>query len=82
LLEAALVTANDRLGQIPQSVYGIHEGVARARIPRDPDDWHTVALALASGAEIWTMDADFLGCGIVTRTTDTLSAHLAYLEAE
>lgn len=82
LLEGALVTANDRIGQIPQAVYGAYEDVARSRIPRDPDDWHTVALALASGADIWTADADFLGCGIATWTTDTLLAHLAYVGAE
>lgn len=82
LLEAALITANDRIIQIPQAIYGMHENVARSRIPRDPDDWHTVALALASDAGIWTADADFLGCGIATWTTDTLLAHLAYVEGE
>lgn len=82
LLEIALITANDRIIQIPQTIYDMHENVARSRIPRDPDDWHTVALALASDAAIWTADADFLGCGIVTWTTDTLLAHLAYVEAE
>jgi hypothetical protein len=80
LLEIALITANDRIIQIPQAVYGMHENVARSRIPRDPDDWHTVALA--SDASIWTADADFLGCGIATWTTDTLLAHLAYVEGE
>ena len=80
LLDAALVTANDRIIPIPQPIYGIHETVERARIPRDPDDWHTVALA--SDAGIWTADAEFLGCGIATWTTDTLLAHLAYVEAE
>jgi hypothetical protein len=28
------------------------------------------------------MDADFLGCGIATWTTDTLLAHLTYVEAD
>ena len=27
-------------------------------------------------ADIWTQDADFLGCGIPTWTTETLIAHL------
>ncbi len=80
LLEIALITANDRIIQIPQAIYGIHEHVARSRIPHDPDDWHSVALA--SDADIWTADADILGCGVATRTTDTLLAHLAYVEAE
>lgn len=82
MLEAALVTANDWIVQVPQAIYDMREIVARARIPRDPDDWHTVALALAADAAIWTADADFLGCGIATWTTDTLLAHLAYVERE
>ena len=28
---------------------------------RDPDDWPTVALAIALDAAIWTHDCDFLG---------------------
>lgn len=56
--------------------YAAYEILARARIPRDPDDWHSVALALAEGADIWTHDADFLGCGIATWSTDTLLAHM------
>lgn len=82
VLEAALVTANDWVVQVPQAIYDMREVVARARILRDPDDWHTVALALAADADIWTADADFLGCGIATWTTDTLLAHLAYVEAK
>ncbi|NJM00632.1 MAG: hypothetical protein HC924_18495 [Synechococcaceae cyanobacterium SM2_3_2] len=34
------------------------------------------ALALRLGADIWTQDADFLGCGIPTWTTETLMVHL------
>ncbi len=75
LLESALLTVNDRLGQIPVAAYGTYESIARSRIPRDPDDWHTVALALASDADIWTSDADFLGCGVATWTTDTLRTY-------
>jgi hypothetical protein len=50
--------------------------MSRPRIPRDPDDWPTVALALAVDAGIWTRDADFLGCGLPTWITETLLAHL------
>jgi predicted nucleic acid-binding protein len=82
LLDAVLITADDRIEQIPQAVCDMHEIVARSRIPRDPDDWHTVALAIAINADIWTNDADFLGCGVATWTTNTLLAHLAYVEAE
>jgi hypothetical protein len=57
--------------------YSPFEAVARARIPRDPTDWPTVAAALALGADIWTDDADVLGCGVAPWTTETLIAHLA-----
>jgi predicted nucleic acid-binding protein len=46
------------------------------RIARDPNDWFTIALALALVAAIWTLDHDFFGCGIATWTTDTLLTHL------
>jgi predicted nucleic acid-binding protein len=82
LLASALDVVMTHIIQVPEAVYGMHETVARSRIPRDSDDWHTVALAIATDADIWTMDADFLGCGIATWTTDTLLAHLAYVEAE
>lgn len=49
---------------------------ALRRIPRDPNDWSTVALALATGSDIWTLDHDFLGCGIATWTTETLLLQL------
>jgi predicted nucleic acid-binding protein len=71
-----------RVSRMSETFYNRHETVARRRIPRDPDDWHTVALALAYGsysADIWTYDSDFLGCGIATWTTETLLAHLAWL---
>jgi predicted nucleic acid-binding protein len=82
LLASALDVVMTHIIQVPEAVCDMHETVARSRIPRDPDDWHTVALAIATDADIWTMDADFLGCGIATWTTDTLLAHLAYVEAE
>ena len=55
-------------------LYAALEDEARRRILRDPDDWHTVALALRLGAAIWTQDGDFLGCGVPTWTTDILRA--------
>ena len=81
-LVGAVALVNERITPVPEAIYGMHENVARSRIPRDPDDWHTVALVLASDAGIWTADADFLGCGIATWTTDTLLAHLAYVKGE
>ena len=55
---------------------GSVDAIAHKRIPRDPDDWPTVALALVLEAGIWTHDADFLGCGVPTWTVETLTAHV------
>jgi predicted nucleic acid-binding protein len=76
LLHRALVLAEDVLEVVPTVFYAELEGVARRRIPRDPNDWPTVGLALVLGADIWTMDADFLGCGVATWTTEVLLAEL------
>lgn len=76
LLKDAIALAEARVAIVPHEVYSDYETVARNRIPRDPNDWFTVALALALGAAIWTLDNDFLGCGIATWTTDTLLIHL------
>ncbi len=79
LLIDAVALAEAEVSLIPHEVYAVLETRARARIPRDPDDWPTVALALVLSTGIWTLDNDFLGCGLPTWTTDTL---LAYLAAE
>ncbi|MGL5079510.1 MAG: PIN domain-containing protein [Waterburya sp.] len=76
LLKNAIALAEARVAIVPHEVYSDYETVARNRIPRDPNDWFTVALALALVAAIWTLDYDFLGCGIATWTTDTLLTHL------
>jgi predicted nucleic acid-binding protein len=60
---------------VPESSYSHLEEVARRRVPRDPNDWPTVALALTLECDIWTADADFLGCGVATWTTETLQLH-------
>jgi predicted nucleic acid-binding protein len=54
------------------SVYLTYETDAKKRISRDPNDWETVALALALPAAIWTEDYDFFGCGCAVWTTETL----------
>lgn len=76
LLTDAITLAEAKVAIVPHEVYSDYETVASSRIPRDPNDWFTVALALALGAAIWTLDNDFLGCGIATWTTDTLLTHL------
>jgi predicted nucleic acid-binding protein len=62
---------------IPRAVYQHMEVTARRRVPRDPDDWPPVALALSLNAGILTGDNDFLGCGCPTWTVDTLREELA-----
>ena len=52
------------------------EADAHLRIPQDPDDVPTVALALALGIGIWTEDRDFFGCGLPVWRTDVLYAML------
>ena len=76
LLTDAIALAEVKVAIVPHEIYAIYETVARNRIPRDPNDWFTVALALAIEAAIWTTDNDFLGCGVATWTTDTLLTHL------
>ncbi|MFN8635557.1 MAG: PIN domain-containing protein [Chloroflexota bacterium] len=60
----------------PESTYVQWQSIARRRVPRDENDWPTVALALTLESGIWTADADFLGCGVPTWTTETLLLHL------
>jgi predicted nucleic acid-binding protein len=76
LRRAILGLATARLTVVPRIAYAYLAAEARARIPRDPDDWPTVAAALATRGAIWTADCDFLGCGLPTWTTDTLIATL------
>ncbi|MGH3168433.1 MAG: PIN domain-containing protein [Trebonia sp.] len=59
---------------IPRTFYEHMERAARRRVPRDPNDWAPVALALALGAAILTGDHDLLGCGCPTWTVETLLA--------
>ena len=79
LLTDAVALAEAKVSIVPHEVYAAYETIARNRIPRDPNDWFTVALALTLEAAIWTSDNDFLGCGVATWTTDTLLTHLATL---
>jgi predicted nucleic acid-binding protein len=76
LIQAASQALETRIITVPQIEYAYLEIEAKERIPRDPDDWHTVALAIHLDAAIWTNDNDFLGCGCPCWTTDTLISHL------
>ena len=61
----------------PAETYHQFEAKARRRIPRDPNNWPTVALTIALNAGILTNDYDFFGCGCPTWTVETLRAELA-----
>jgi predicted nucleic acid-binding protein len=76
LLEEAVALAEAFAQVIPDSLYAHLKDEALRRVPRDPDDWPTVALALALNADIWTQDGDFLGCGVATWSTATLQLRL------
>ena len=65
-----------RITIVPADEYREYEAAARARIPRDPNDWPTVAVALALDAGIWTSDYDFFGCGVPVWITETLMTQL------
>jgi predicted nucleic acid-binding protein len=76
ILSQVLTTLNTSLAVVPDEHYQQHEAEARDRIPRDPNDWPTVALAMALGSGIWTIDGDFFGCGVPLGTTQTLLTHV------
>ena len=76
LWKEALYFAELKVSFIALEFYSHYQTIALSRIPRDPDDWHTVALALLINAGIWTNDQDFFGCGIATWTTETLISYL------
>lgn len=78
LLDAAFALVELRVTPVSDGLFAHLEQVGRRRIPRDPGDWPTVALALALDAGIRTSDGDFLGCGLPTWTTDTLLAELSF----
>ncbi len=76
LVAAATALVEAAVTIVPEAVYAPVKERAMARVPRDSDDWPMVALAMVLDAGIWTADADFLGCGLPTWTTDVLLAEL------
>jgi predicted nucleic acid-binding protein len=75
LTQRALLLFEETVSVIPQGVYTPFADLARARIG-DPQDWSAIALALASGASIWTEDRDFFGVGLPVWNTRVLLKHL------
>lgn len=58
------------LTTVPAEVYVAFEADARARLRSEPrKDWSLIALALASGEEVWSNDVDLFGTGIVVWNT-------------
>jgi predicted nucleic acid-binding protein len=78
LLDTALESIGTQLTVIQRSVYADRIDEARLRVPGDPRDAPTVALALALDCGIWTNDRDFFGCGLPIWTTETLQRVLEY----
>ncbi len=76
-LDEVLAMLLARIALVPPTIYADHLEQARRRIPRDPADAPTVALALAPDCGIWTGDHDFFGCGVAVWITETLQLHLA-----
>src|SRR4051794_11575995 len=76
LLEDTWAVLEVAVAVMPHASYADYITEARRRIPRDPSDAPTVALALALDCGIWTNDHDFFGCGLPVWVTDTLQAHL------
>jgi predicted nucleic acid-binding protein len=77
LLEASIDVFTSRCAIVGEAIYAAHERNARMRVPGDPDDWHTAALALTAETAIWTLDQKhFFGCGIPVWSTTILRAVL------
>lgn len=76
ILQFSEQAAERRLLVVDMALYAPFEEQACLRIRRDPDDWPTVAVALAAGIGIWTNDQDFCGCGLPVWSTETLLAVL------
>jgi predicted nucleic acid-binding protein len=76
LLDEALSTIAARVTLVPAEAYAGKLEEAQRRIPRDPRDAPTVALALALDCGIWTGDHDFFGSGVPVWTIETLLRHL------
>jgi predicted nucleic acid-binding protein len=76
-LDFALGVISTALTTVASARYAPYLEEARKRIPRDPGDAPTVALALALACGIWTSDYDFFGCGVATWTTETIRIQLS-----
>jgi predicted nucleic acid-binding protein len=77
VFEEAKSIIDSFINVVPIKEYKHLENKAKKRIPRDPDDWECVAIALLLNIDIWTNDEDFLGCGIATWSTNTIRHYIS-----
>jgi predicted nucleic acid-binding protein len=76
VLDEGLNHLRSTLTIVPPEAYAPALAEATRRVPRDPNDAPTVALALTLGCGILTGDYDFFGCGVPVWTVETLLLHL------
>ena len=76
LRRTALSVYNRNVSRVPPEQHAHLEATARLRVPQDPDDVPTAALALALNTGVWTEDRHFFGCGLPVWRTDVLYATL------
>ncbi|MDQ3865181.1 MAG: PIN domain-containing protein [Actinomycetota bacterium] len=74
--DAAVRLKDESVAEVPEELYEGLRDEALSRLPRDPDDWQVVALALSLRVDILTADEDFFGCGVATWTVGTLISQL------
>lgn len=72
LVQDGLGTAEAALTVAPSEWLEPFRAEALERVPADPDDWPTAALALALNIGVWTDDRDFFGSGLATWQTPVL----------
>lgn len=72
ILSEAKLIIDKFISIVPLAEYQHLENKATNLIPRDINDWETVAISLLLDIDIWTKDCDFIGCGRATWTTETL----------
>jgi predicted nucleic acid-binding protein len=78
LLDTTIFVFTSLCSIIAEPIYAHYEQKARRRIPGDPDDWHTVALAMTTKTAIWTLDQKhFFGCGMTVWNMKVLRSVLA-----
>jgi predicted nucleic acid-binding protein len=58
-------------------VYGAMTQALQRIASRNADDWPVLACAMALNCPVWTQDAEFLGTGVATWTSDRIALYFA-----